>query len=73
MVALRSGQYWAHADAEQLNDYVTTMQPKLMTGMRHLMDHKSETGTLSLRIMTNLDDDGTERRETSVYAHFLSM
>jgi aldoxime dehydratase len=23
--------------------------------------------------MTNLDDDGTERRNTSVYAHFLSL
>lgn len=73
MVALRSGQYWAHADAEQLADYTDTMRPKLMRGMRHLMDNKAETGTLSLRIMTNLDDDGTERRETSVYAHFLSL
>lgn len=73
MVALRSGQYWAHAEAEQLDDYVANMHPKLMRGMQHLMQHKQATGTLSLRIMTNLDDDGSERRETSVYAHFLSL
>jgi Haem-containing dehydratase len=73
MVTLRSGQYWAHAGHEQLDDYVNNMRPRLMTGMNHLTDNKEETGTLSLLVMTNLDDDGTERRETSVLAHFISL
>jgi len=73
MVTLRSGQYWAHAETEQLDDYVENMRPRLMTGMNYLLDNKEETGTLALRVLTNLDDDGTERRETSVVAHFLSL
>ena len=73
MVSLRSGQYWARAEGEQLDDYVNEMRPRLMAGMKYLLEHKQETGTLSLRIMTNLDDDGAERRETSVYAQFLSL
>jgi aldoxime dehydratase len=73
MVTLRSGQYWAHAEGEQLADYVDSMRPRLMTGMEHLLTHKAETGTLALRVMTNLNDDGSERRETSVYAHFLAL
>lgn len=44
-----------------------------MTGVNYLVAHKQQTGTLSLQVMTNLNDDGSERRETSVYAHFLSM
>lgn len=73
MVTLRSGQYWAHAETEQLNDYIDNMRPRLMTGMNHLLDNKEDTGTLALRIFTNLEDDGAERRETSVVAHFLSL
>ena len=73
MVTLRSGQYWAHAEQEQLDDYINNMHPRLMTGMSHLIQHKGETGTLSLLVMTNLNDDGSERKETCVYAHFLSL
>lgn len=73
MTTLRSGQYWAHAEGEQLADYTENMWPRLQAGMDHLRSHRNETGTLAMRMMTNLDDDGTERRETSVYAHFLSL
>jgi aldoxime dehydratase len=73
MVTLRSGQYWEHADEEQLRDYEQNMRPRLMTGMNHLVAHKEETGTLSLLVMTNLEDDGWERKETSVLAHFISL
>jgi aldoxime dehydratase len=41
--------------------------------MNYLTHHKEETGTLSLLVMTNLDDDGAECRETSVLAHFISL
>lgn len=73
VVTLRSGQYWAHAEGEQLEDYVDNMRPRLMTGMDYLQRHKRATGTLALRVMTNLEDDGTARRETSVLAHFVSL
>lgn len=73
MVTLRSGQYWAHAQQEQLDDYTQNMRPRLMTGMNYLLDNKETTGTLALRVLTNLDDDGSERQETSVVAHFISL
>lgn len=73
MVTLRSGQYWAHAEIEQLTDYLENMRPRLMTGMNYLLENKEKTGTLALRVLTNLDEDGAERRETSVVAHFLSL
>ncbi|ASV88120.1 heme-containing dehydratase family protein (plasmid) [Ochrobactrum quorumnocens] len=73
MVTLRSGQYWAHAHQEQLEDYTQNMRPRLMTGMSYLLDNKQKTGTLALRILTNLNEDGSEKRETSVLAHFISM
>lgn len=72
-ISLRSGQYWGNAVGEQLDDYVENMRPRLMRGMEHLMSHREETGTLSLRIMTNLNEDGSERRQSFVYAHFLSL
>jgi aldoxime dehydratase len=73
MVTLRSGQYWAHAENEQLSDYVDNMRPRLMSGINYLLENKEESGTLALRVLTNLDDDGSERKETSVVAHFLSL
>jgi aldoxime dehydratase len=73
MTALRSGQYWVGAGEEQLADYNENLEPKLMRGMNYLLDHKQETGTLALRVMTNLDADGNERSETSVLAYFLSL
>jgi aldoxime dehydratase len=73
MTALRSGQYWVGAGEEQLADYNENLEPKLMRGMNFLLDHKQDTGTLALRVMTNLDADGNERAETSVLAYFLSL
>jgi len=70
---LRSGQFWEGAGKEQLADYLEQLQPKLMRGMQHLVGQRAETGCLSLRIMTNLNEDGSPRAETSVYATFLSM
>ncbi len=73
MTALRSGQFWVGAGPEQLGDYQENLQPKLMRGMNFLLDNKEDTGTLALRVMTNLDTDGKERAETSVLAYFLSL
>lgn len=73
LCALRSGQFWEGAGKEQADDYYESLQPKLMRGMDYLINHKSETGTLSLRIMTNVEQDGRERAETSVLAYFLSL
>ena len=73
MTALRSGQFWVGAHEEQLADYQENLEPKLKRGMKYLTDHKEGSGTLALRIMTNLDPDGKERNETSVLAFFLSL
>jgi len=73
MTALRSGQYWVGAGPEQLSDYLENLQPKLMRGMNFLLDNKVDTGTLALRVMSNLDPGGGERAETSVLAYFLSL
>ncbi len=42
-------------------------------GMNFLRDHKVATGCMSLRIMTNLNEDGAPCQETSVAAYFLSL
>lgn len=70
---LRSGQHWEAAGPDQLDDYLHSLQPKLLRGMRYLTEHRERTGCLSLRIMTNLNADGSSRAETSVAAMFLSM
>jgi aldoxime dehydratase len=72
-ISLRSGQYWGSAVGDQLKDYAENMRPRLMRGMEHLVSHRQETGTLSLRIMTNLDEHGTEQCQSFIYAHFLSL
>lgn len=73
LCALRSGQFWEGAGKEQADDYHESLQPKLMRGMNFLTEHKSETGTLSLRVMTNVGPGGQGRSETSVLAYFLSL
>lgn len=70
---LRSGQYWEGAGAEQHEDYMDRLQPKLNRGMAFLTNNKSETGCLSLRVMTNLNEDGTPRAETSVLGTFSAL
>ncbi|MFU1981045.1 phenylacetaldoxime dehydratase family protein [Bordetella hinzii] len=70
---LRSGQFWEGAGVEQTQDYLQALQPKLMRGMNFLRDHKVATGCMSLRIMANLNEDGSPRQETSVAAYFLSL
>jgi aldoxime dehydratase len=73
MISIRSGQYWEGAGNEQTADYLDNLQPKLMRGMAHLATHPDETGTLTLRVITNLNPDGSPRSETSVHGYFLSM
>ncbi|MFG1361649.1 phenylacetaldoxime dehydratase family protein [Xanthobacter versatilis] len=73
LISIRSGQYWEGAGNEQTADYIDNLQPKLMRGMAHLSSHPEQTGTLTLRIMTNLDAEGRPRAETSVHGYFLSM
>src|SRR5690606_9147903 len=70
---LRSGQYWEGAGQEQLDDYKDALEPKLLRGMRYLSDKKTDTGCMSLRVMTNLNEDGSPRAETSVLGAFTSM
>jgi aldoxime dehydratase len=73
MAALRSGQFWEPSEGEQRQDYLDNLQPKLHRGMDYLLSNKQDSGTLSLRIMTNVGEEGEDRDETSVLAHFLSL
>lgn len=73
LIAIRSGQYWEGAGEEQTRDYAENLRPKLMRGMDHLATHPEETGTLTLRVMTNLNADGSERAETSVHGYVLNL
>lgn len=73
LTVLRSGQHWADARQEQSDDYLRAQQPKLLHGMAYLRDNPVASGCLSLRVMANLDPDGSERRETSVLAAFHSL
>ncbi len=73
MTVLRSGQYWEGAGKEQLDDYRGSLQPKLLKGMDYLVQARETTGCVSMRIMTNVNENGSVRDETSVYAAFLSM
>lgn len=73
LTAIRSGQYWQRAGTEKFEDYQESLHPKLMEGMQYLLDNKEKTGTLSLRVMTNINENGSERNETSVNAYFSSL
>lgn len=73
LISIRSGQYWQGAGAEQTRDYDENLQPKLMRGMDYLSAHPDTTGTACLRVMTNLNPDGTPRAETSVHAYVLCL
>ncbi|RBQ18004.1 phenylacetaldoxime dehydratase [Spongiactinospora rosea] len=64
---IRSGQFWHDSEPEQAADYEDALRPKLDRGMDHLEEHAS-TGTIFLRRLTNLDEHGEPRRETSIYA-----
>ncbi|NYD35086.1 phenylacetaldoxime dehydratase family protein [Actinomycetospora corticicola] len=71
---IRSGQFWEPAEGEQLVDYEHNLQSKLLTGMDHLREHPTDTGTLSLRILTSLDPASlAPRRETSVLGYFHAL
>lgn len=61
---VRSGQYWERCEEEERVSYETTLQGKLMEGMHYLWDHPEETGTIGLRFLQNLDDNGTPIKET---------
>ncbi|MEV6344314.1 phenylacetaldoxime dehydratase family protein [Actinoplanes sp. NPDC051851] len=71
---IRSGQHWERAEGDQLDDYLTELQPKLDRGMDHLAGHRDATGTMSLRVLTSVDPATlAPRRETSTLAYFHSL
>jgi aldoxime dehydratase len=71
---IRSGQYWEPATGDQLEDYERNLEPKLQRGMSYLDDHREATGTMSLRILRNVEPDTlAPRHETSTLAYFHSL
>ncbi|SAL77714.1 phenylacetaldoxime dehydratase [Caballeronia peredens] len=73
VVSIRSGQFWAQAKGEQFDDYYENMRPKLETGMSYLSEHPEETGCLSMRHITHLNEKGDELRETCKHVYILSL
>lgn len=72
-IFLRSGRYWKDGPPEQLQNCTENSEPKLHAGMQYLAGTAEETGCMSLRVMENLNADGTPRSETSVVATLLSI
>ncbi|USW48701.1 Putative hem-containing dehydratase [Septoria linicola] len=64
MCHIRSGQWWALCSDPERISYETNLQEKLMGGMNFLWDNPLETGTIGLRFLQNLDDQGGMIRET---------
>ncbi|KAK0270331.1 hypothetical protein LTR35_014130 [Friedmanniomyces endolithicus] len=64
MCHIRSGQWWEKCPDEERLAYEENLQKTLMTGMNYLWDHPSETGTIGLRFLQNLDDNGQPMKET---------
>ena len=64
MCHIRSGQWWELCDDEERISYETNLQEKLMGGMQYLWDNPEETGTIGLRFLQNLDDQGELINET---------
>lgn len=64
MCHIRSGQWWEKCDDEERIAYEGDLQVKLMQGMNYLWEHPEETGTIGLRFLQNLDDDGSPIKET---------
>ncbi|AGW90312.1 phenylacetaldoxime dehydratase family protein [Cupriavidus sp. DF5525] len=73
LVSIRTGQFWQNAKDDQLDDYVTNLQPKLDSGVKYLQDNSEGTGCVSLRSLVNLDRQGNELMETSKHGYFLSL
>lgn len=61
---IRSGQWWEKCDEEERIAYEGDLQVKLMQGMNYLWEHPDETGTIGLRFLQNLDDNGRPIKET---------
>ncbi|WP_406293236.1 phenylacetaldoxime dehydratase family protein [Embleya sp. NBC_00888] len=72
LTVLRSGQFWHNSDPEQAADYEQNLRVKLDRGMDYL-EQTPDSGCLYLRRLTNMSEDGTPRRETSIQAVFTSL
>lgn len=69
---IRSGQFWQESEPDQAKDYETSLRPKLHAGMDYLAEDR-DSGCIYLRRLTNLDDQGHPRRETSIFAVFQEL
>ncbi|KAF2768558.1 hypothetical protein EJ03DRAFT_274034 [Teratosphaeria nubilosa] len=64
MCHIRSGQWWDKCDEVEREAYETSLQQRLMEGMRFLWNNPTNTGTLGLRFLQNVDGNGKPVRET---------
>lgn len=61
---VRSGQWWELCGEEERISYEEGLQGTLMQGMKFLWDNAEKTGTIGLRFLQNIDEEGNLLRET---------
>ncbi|SMR42162.1 unnamed protein product [Zymoseptoria tritici ST99CH_1E4] len=64
MCHIRSGQWWELCEEAERESYENDLEPKLMGGMNYLWENPEETGTIGLRFLQNLNDNGEPIKET---------
>jgi Haem-containing dehydratase len=71
IVHIRSGQIWTQCLEAEATAYETTLEPVLMEGMRYLWSNPTDTGTVGLRFLRNVDPEkGYEEMKETCGAGF---
>ena len=70
---IRSGQWWEECPAEEREAYESSLEPALMGGMDYLWQHASDTGTLGLRFLRNVDEEDQLLLETCGAGFFRNL
>lgn len=73
IVHIRSGQIWTQCPEDEATAYETTLEPVLMEGMRYLWSNPIHTGTVGLRFLRNMDEDGRPIKETCGAGFFRNL
>lgn len=73
MCHIRSGQWWERCPDDERDAYEHDLQVALMGGMRYLWAHPTETGTLGLRFLFNVDANDVMRKESCGAGFFRNL
>jgi aldoxime dehydratase len=70
---IRSGQDWDNCKGEQLEEYLTQIEPTLQAGMEFLRDEGDEVNCYSCRYMKDISLDGSDTNRSCGIAYFRTM